>query len=239
MIKGFFNTVLYEPLYNGLVFLIDIVPFADVGIAVVILTLAVKLVLFPLSIKMVKTQIAVRTLEPEIAKIKEKHKGNSQEQARQMMALYKERGVNPFSGILLLFVQIPIIFALYFVFFRGLPIINVDILYSFIPVPTEVNMHFLGLIDMSMKSVILAAMAGATQYFQMKFALPKMEARKDNPSFKEDLSRSFQMQMRYILPIVVLVIAYVISSAVALYWTTSNLFQIGQEVYVRRNIKKN
>jgi len=239
MIKGFFNTVLYEPLYNGLVFLIDIVPFADVGIAVVILTLAVKLVLFPLSIKMVKTQIAVRTLEPEIAKIKEKHKGNSQEQARQMMALYKERGVNPFSGILLLFVQIPIIFALYFVFFRGLPIINVDILYSFIPVPTEVNMHFLGLIDMSMKSVILAAMAGAMQYFQMKFALPKMEARKDNPSFKEDLSRSFQMQMRYILPIVVLVIAYVISSAVALYWTTSNLFQIGQEVYVRRNIKKN
>lgn len=239
MIKEFFHSFLYEPLYNGLVFFIDIVPYADVGIAVILLTLIVKLVLFPLSIKMVKTQMAVRELEPDLKKIKEKHKNNSQEQAQATMALYKKRGVNPFSGILLLFVQIPIILALYWVFFKGgLPAINVDALYSFVPVPSEVNMHFLGLIDMSMKSVILAGAAGLSQYYQMKLSLPPMKTRGTDPSFKDDLVRSFQMQMRYVLPVIVTVISYVISAAVALYWLTSNLFQIGQEMYVRRNIKQ-
>lgn len=229
----------FNPIYNGLIFLLDVVPFIDVGIAVILVTVIVKLILFPFSLKMVKTQLAVKALEPEITKLKEDHKDDKQEQARKTMALYKERGVNPFSGFLLILVQIPVIFGLYWVFLSGgLPEINMDILYSFVSTPEKINMNFLGLIDVSAKSVFLAFFAGATQYFQIKFSLPPMKARQEGKaSLKEDLARSFHIQMRYVMPIIVFGIAYAISAAVALYWTTSNLFAIGQEIYVRRKIK--
>ncbi len=239
MISTIWNTVFFNPIYNGLIFLLDVVPFIDVGIAVILVTVIVKLILFPFSLKMVKTQLAVKALEPEITKLKEDHKDDKQEQARKTMALYKERGVNPFSGFLLILVQIPVIFGLYWVFLRGgLPEINMDILYSFVSTPEKINMNFLGLIDVSAKSVFLAFFAGATQYFQIKFSLPPMKARQEGKaSLKEDLARSFHIQMRYVMPIIVFGIAYAISAAVALYWTTSNLFAIGQEIYVRRKIK--
>ncbi|MDP6387991.1 MAG: YidC/Oxa1 family membrane protein insertase [Candidatus Pacebacteria bacterium] len=238
MFSIIWSTIFFNPIYNGLIFLIGIVPFADVGIAVILLTVFVKLVLFPFSLKMVKTQLAVKQLEPEITKLKETHKDDKQEQARKTMALYKEKGVNPFSGFLLILVQIPVIFALYWVFFRGgLPEINTELLYSFISEPEKVNMNFIGLIDVSAKSALLALFAGVTQYFQIKFSLPPMKARQDKASLKEDLARSFHIQMRYVMPVIVFAVAYAISVAVALYWTTSNLFAIGQEIYVRKKIK--
>ena len=239
MISVVWNTVFFNPIYNGLIFLLDVVPFIDVGIAVILVTVIVKLILFPFSLKMVKTQLAVKALEPEITKLKETHKDDKQEQAKQTMALYKERGVNPFSGFLLILVQIPVIFGLYWVFLRGgLPEINMDILYSFISAPEKINMNFLGLIDVAKKSVFLALLAGGTQYFQIKYSLPPMKARQEGKaSLKEDLARSFHIQMRYVMPIIVFSIAYAISAAVAIYWTTSNLFAIGQEIYVRKTIK--
>lgn len=238
MIGEVFNTVFFNPIYNGLIFLLDVVPFIDVGIAVILVTVVVKLVLFPFSLKMVKTQLAVKALEPEITKLKETHKKDKQEQAKQTMALYKEKGVNPFSGFLLILIQIPVIFALYWVFLRGgLPEINVDILYSFTPIPENINMNFLGLIDVSTKSVLFALLAGATQFFQIKYSLPQMKERVGKASLKDDLARSFHIQMRYVMPIIVFSVAYAISAAVAIYWTTSNLFAIGQEIYVRKTIK--
>jgi YidC/Oxa1 family membrane protein insertase len=239
MISTIWNTVFFNPIYNGLIFLLDVVPFIDVGIAVILVTVIVKLILFPFSLKMVKTQLAVKALEPEITKLKETHKDDKQEQAKQTMALYKERGVNPFSGFLLILVQIPVIFGLYWVFLRGgLPEINMDILYSFVSAPESINMNFLGLIDVAKKSALLAVFAGTTQYFQIKYSLPPMKARQEGKaSLKEDLARSFHIQMRYVMPIIVFAIAYAISAAVALYWTTSNLFAIGQEIYVRKKIK--
>lgn len=239
MISNFFGVAFYNPLYNGLVFLISVVPYADVGIAVILLTIFVKLILFPVSIKAIKTQLSMRKLEPELKKIKEKYKKDRQELARKTMALYKENGVNPFSSILLIFIQIPIIFALYWVFFKGgLPSINVDILYSFISEPSVVNMNFLGLLEVSEKSAILALFAGITQYFQIKLSLPPMKERPEKPSLKDDLARSFNIQMRYVMPFIVFFISYAISAAIALYWTTSNLFSICQEIFVRRKIKE-
>jgi len=238
MIGEIFNLVFFNPIYNGLIFLLDTVPFIDVGIAVILVTVVVKLILFPFSLKMVKTQLAVKALEPHITKLKETHKDDKQEQARRTMALYKEKGVNPFSGFLLILVQIPVIFALYWVFVRGgLPQVNTDILYSFVSIPDSINMNFLGFIDVSAKSVLFALFAGATQFFQIKYSLPPMKERVGKASLKDDLARSFHIQMRYVMPIIVFSVAYAISAAVAIYWTTSNLFAIGQEIYVRKKIK--
>jgi YidC/Oxa1 family membrane protein insertase len=233
-----FHTFFYNPLYNGLVFLIDIVPFADVGIAIILLTVIVKLILFPLSKKAVRTQIVMRQVEPELKKLKEKYK-DKQEQARQVMQLYKEKGINPFSGVLLILIQLPIIFALYWVFFKGgLPEIDSSILYSFIRAPQNININFIDLIDMSGRSFILAALAGISQYFQIKLSLPPMKERELTASLKDDLARSFQLQMRYVLPLFIFGFSYYISAAVALYWVTSNIFAIGQEVVIRRKFKE-
>lgn len=235
MESGIFSTIFYQPLYNTLVYILSVTPGANVGIAIIALTVVVRTVLLPLSHKSVVSQARMRTLAPDIERLKEKHKDNKQEQARKTMELYKEHGINPFSGCLLVLIQLPIIFALYFVFFKGLPGLNADHLYSFINMPQTVNMVF-GWIDLSHKSVILALLAGITQYYQIKLSIPALPpaVKGAKPSFKDDFARSFNMQMRYMLPIIVIGISWSISAAVALYWTTSNLFSIGHELYVKR-----
>ena len=91
---------------------------------------------------------------------------------------------------------------------------------------------------MSGKSLLLALVAGVAQYIQISRSLPALEARKDDATMGEDFARSFQFQMRYIFPVVVVVIAYVISAAIALYWATSNIVAIGQEYLVRKEREK-
>ena len=255
MISGFFNTFFYEPLYNGLIFLVSVIPGADIGIAVVLLTLIVKGALFPFTHKGIQTQSKLRTLEPDIKDLKEKHSKDKQEQARQVMELYRKHGVSPFSGCLTVLVQLPVIFALYWVFWKGLSfdpallnelpyipghintaLLNHDILYSFVHMPEFVKTHFLGFIDMTGKSILLALLAGVSQYFQIKLSMPDVGklSLKSTGSLKDDLVQSMKFQMRYILPIFVSVFAYTISAAVALYWVTSNAFSIVQELLVKR-----
>lgn len=235
MESGLFSTVFYKPLYNTLVLILAAVPGANVGVAIIILTVVVRTVLLPLSHKSVVSQAKMRSLAPHLEKLKEKHKDNKQEQARKTMELYKEHGINPFSGCLLVLIQLPVIFALYFVFFKGLPNLNPEHLYSFVHVPSVVSMMFLGIL-LSKKSIILALLAAITQYYQIKLSIPPMAPAEKGakPSFKDDFARSFNVQMRYMLPVIVFGISYTISAAVALYWTTSNLFSIGHELYVKR-----
>src|SRR3989344_3272694 len=164
------DTLLYKPLINALAFLVSIVPGGDLGVAVIFLTILVKLVLFPFSQKAIKNQAAMTMLAPELEKIK-KSAANKEEQARLTFELYKKDKTNPFSGCLLVLVQIPIIFALYYVFFKGLNFES-GMLYSFVPVPEHINMIFLGMLDITQKSVALAVLAGISQYLQAHF-MPK------------------------------------------------------------------
>lgn len=235
-----FNTLFYQPLYNALVFLVSILPGADLGFAVILLTLLVKIVLFPLSHKSVSTQAKIRTLDPHIKKIREETKNNQQEQAQKIMGLYQEHGVNPFSGCFLLVVQLPIIFALYWVFLKGIQP-DPALLYSSVAFPEHINTLFLGLIDMHGKSIVLAVIAGITQFFQIKLSMPPTPS--ETPvgaerSFKDELAKSMSVQMRYVMPVLITFIAYTISSAVALYWVTSNCFSVGHELFVRRKAKQ-
>ena len=123
------------------------------GIAVIILTILVKILLFPLTQKSIESQAAMSLLAPEIDKIK-KSGASKEEQARMTFELYKTHKVNPFSGCLPVLVQLPVIFALYYVFFKGINFES-NLLYSFIHVPDKINITFLGLIDISGKSLFL------------------------------------------------------------------------------------
>lgn len=235
--KALFNTVIYEPIYNALVFLVDILPGGDVGLAIIVLTIAVKLLLFPLSQKSIKAQRKMRELDPKLKEIKEKYKDNREKQALLMMELYKKEGINPFSGIFLILIQLPIILALYFVFLHLTASFDTGIIYSFLPVPESVNFNFLGFLDLTQKSIVLALAAAATQYFQIKLSMPAPPPPLkpgEKQTFQEEFMRNMSTQMRYIFPVMVFIIAYTISSAIALYWTVSNIFMIGQELWARK-----
>lgn len=241
MISSIFNTVIYEPLYNGIVLLMDVLPWADLGIIVILFTLFIRLALFPLSKKAVRTQLAMKQIQPELDAIKKEYADDRQKQAEEMMRLYQTYNINPFSGILLLLIQLPIIFGLYFIFLRsGFPAINTDILYSFVSVPSEISIAFLGLIVMTEKSVGLAVLTSVTQFIQSRIALPEQKEKKplDERTFGDDLARSMQLQMRYVLPVIIGFIAYSLSAMIALYWVTSNVFSIGQEIFLKRKWKK-
>src|SRR3989344_606433 len=167
MLSQVWNTVLYEPLLNALAFLVSVIPGGDIGFAVIILTVAVKLILLPLSHRSIASQAEMQMLQPELNKIKESG-ASKEEQARATFELYKKHKVNPFSGCLLMLLQIPIIFALYYVFLKGISF-EAGYLYSFVHVPDSVNTMFLGLVDITAKSAPLAVLAGVSQFLQAYF----------------------------------------------------------------------
>lgn len=239
MFHYLYSTFIYNPLYNGLVFLTSALPFLDAGMIVILFTVIVRLIIFPLSKKAVRTQALMKLVEPELAKIKEKYKDDRQAQSLQIMAFYKEKKINPFSSILLLLIQLPIIFALYKIFYsNGFSAADTSLLYSFVHPIANSNVMFLGFLDITQKSAVLAVLAAVSQFFQIKLSTPAIAPKSENGSFQDDFARNMQIQMKYIFPIMILFIAYHVAGALALYWITSNLFMIGQELYIRKQLAK-
>ncbi len=232
MLTNIWNTILYQPLLNALAFLVSIIPGGDVGVAVIVLTILVKIILFPLSQKSIESQAEMNILTPEINKIKASG-ASKEEQARLTFDLYKKHNTNPFSGCLLVLIQIPVIFALYYVFFKGIKF-DSGLLYSFVKVPSHINMIFLGFLDITKKSLVLAILAGISQYLQAYFMPKPPTPSGTNTSFTDSFAKSMSMQMKYVFPFIIAFIAYSISGAVALYWIVSNLFMVGQQIYVKR-----
>lgn len=236
MISTLFHVVIYNPIYNALVFFIDTIPTHDAGIAVILVTIIVRVILFPLSRRAIQAQIAMKKVAPEIEAIKARLKDKPAEQSAAIFALYKERNVKPFAGILLMLIQLPILIGLYWAFTHGgLPLINSAILYTFVHIPDAVNMHFLGLIDMSKRNIVLALLAMITQFIYTRLSMgPRGEKTAAEASFSNDMAKSFDLQARYVLPLMVGVIAFTISAAAPLYWVTSNTFMILQELITGR-----
>ncbi|MBP9715461.1 MAG: membrane protein insertase YidC [Candidatus Pacebacteria bacterium] len=232
MLTNIWNTFLYEPLLNALAFLVSVVPGGDVGLAVILLTLLVKIALFPLSQRSIESQKKMNLLAPEIKKIKDSG-ASKEEQAKLTFELYKKHKTNPFSGCLLILIQIPIIFALYYVFLKGLNFES-GLLYSFVKAPENVNMLFLGVLDLTQKSLLLAVLAGISQFFQAYYMPKPAPSTGDGKSFQESFAKSMHVQMKYVFPFIVAFIAYSVSGAIALYWVTSNIFAVGQQIYSAR-----
>lgn len=234
MISAVFNEIFYRPLFNALVFLTGVLPFHDLGLAVILLTVGVRLILFPLTHKATKTQNQMKMLEPELKKIKNDIK-DRQEQARLTMELYKQHGINPFSGIFLIFLQLPILIALYLVFREDLAA-NMNYLYSFVSFPETIHTNFFGFIELGKRSILLAALAGLSQFLQMKLAQPpkSLSAKKEGPDFAKMMS----LQMTYMMPVFIFIIAIRFPAAVSLYWTTINIFATVHEGIVRKKAQK-
>jgi len=172
VISTFFHAVFYNPIYNALVALVAWVPTGDVGVAVILVTIIIRFLLLPFSLSAARTQRAMIVLEPKLKELKVIHTGDKEKEALETLALYREANVNPFASILTVFIQIPVLLALYWVF-RYEPFTALDSvrLYAFTPLPHAVSLQFLGLISVMGKSITLAILAGVTQYFQAHVAL--------------------------------------------------------------------
>ena len=235
MISTFFHAVFYNPIYNALVALVALVPGSDVGIAVILVTIVIRLILLPFSLSAARTQRAMKDLEPRLKELKEKHKGNKEKEALETLALYKEARVNPFASILTVFIQIPVLLALYWVFYyEPLSSINVARLYPFTPIPDHVSLEFLGLVSVAGKSLILALLAGATQFFQAHLSLSGTMKPSNEKSAQNDFQKVMGMQLKYVFPFIIGTISYTTSGAIALYFITTNLAGSLQELHIRR-----
>jgi YidC/Oxa1 family membrane protein insertase len=225
-----FHTIFYVPLYNALIALTHLFG-GSLGLAVIGLTLVVKLILSPLSHLSIKSQIEQKKLQPLLDEIKKKYP-DQKEQTQKTMELYKEHKTNPFAGCLLILLQLPIIIALYRVFLAGAAV-NPGELYSFVAAPATIQGTLLG-ISMTGRSILLAVLAGVSQFVQM-YLSPSMQqstAQPDPENRQAVMAASMTKSMKYTMPIMIAVFAFAVPGAVALYWVVSNLFMIAQERFV-------
>lgn len=229
-----YNAVFYVPLLNGLFFLTNILPKGDLGIAVVILTILIRLLIFPLNHKMIKTQQVMKKIDPEIKRIQREIQ-SKEEQGHALMALYKEHGINPFSGFFALFIQLPLLIALFKVFQKDI-LSQASLAYAFISVPSSINTLFLGFIELSKQNYFLAITAALSQFIQVKLATPTQNKNKTTNN-KPEFAVIIQKQMLYVFPVMIFMFSLNLPSAVALYWTVMNAFAIVHEAIVRKKAK--
>ncbi|MBP6948465.1 MAG: membrane protein insertase YidC [Candidatus Pacebacteria bacterium] len=230
-----FHTLFYEPIYNLLVVVLTVVPLHDIGTAIVIVTLIVKFFLLPLNLSALRTQYAMKRLEPEMNKIKELQKTKPQEASKMMIEMYKREKVNPFASLFTVILQIPIFFALYFVFSKGLQADPLS-LYSFVSFPETLHTLAFGLFDVTEKgNIVIAVLTGFSSYALARRQTVDMGTKKgsDEQTFQDQFMKSMKIQLLYILPVIIGASAFALPSALGLYWLVSNVIGYLQDVYMK------
>lgn len=228
----FYDAVLFNPIVNALFFLYNTVAFQDFGIAIVILTIIIRLLLYPLFQSSLRAQKNMAVIQPDIKRIQEEYKSNKEEQAKKLLELYKERGVNPFSGCLPILIQLPILIALYNVFLRVFDPATLSALYSFVSHPTAVHTVAFGFLDLSTSSILIGVIAGLSQYVQA-ITMPQPVQQKTSSSNGPDMANILSFQMKYFFPILIMIFSFSVPSALPLYWTVLNLFAIVQQKLIK------
>ncbi|PIZ88849.1 MAG: hypothetical protein COX90_02355 [Candidatus Nealsonbacteria bacterium CG_4_10_14_0_2_um_filter_38_17] len=231
-----FNLILYQPLFNALVLLYEILPGHDFGLAIIILTVLIRLVLYPSSLQSIRSQKAMAEIQPKIQEIQRNYKNDQAKQAQVIMELYRKERISPFSGCLPLLLQLPILIALYQVFWRGFQPEQLVNLYSFVPHPGQINPFSLGIVNLSQPNAIFAILSGALQFLQTKMLNPRQKEYslkpKDNKT--SQFSEIMQKEMLYIFPVFTVFILLRLPSAIGLYWIITTLFAIIQQYLVFR-----
>jgi len=228
-----FNIFLYRPLFNFLVLIYNYLPGHDFGMAIIILTIIIRIIIYPLSVKALNSQKTLQKLQPQLQEIQKKYKNDKEKQSRETLELYRKEKINPFSGLFLALVQLPILIALYNVFWNGLKSGELSNLYNFVLNPVNINSMFINLVDLSKPNLIFAVLAGIIQFFQTKMLIPDQNK---NQGQKPDISSKMQKQMVYFFPIITVIILFNLPSALGLYWIVSGLFSIVQQYFILKKV---
>jgi len=229
MLIDLYNSVLYEPLFNILIFFYNIVPIKDIGFAIILITILVRVLLYPLSKSSIESQKKLQELKPQIDELKAKHKEDKEAFGRATMELYKREKINPASSCLPLLIQLPILIAVYQVFRLGLSNGSFDVLYSFVSHPGTINNMFLGFVNLAEPNTILALLAGASQYIQSKMIM-NIKGGKENKEVKgNNIADAMGKQMLYVMPLFTIFIGMSLPSGLVLYWLVSIVLTVLQQ----------
>ncbi len=229
----FFHIIIYQPLFNVLVALYKTIAFHDLGIAIILLTIIIRLLLYPFFSRFLKHQAAMQKIQPEVQKIQREHHDNREAQTQALMALYRTHNVSPFGGMIFLIIQLPILWGLYQLFRNGFAAgFRVD-LYSFLTLDSAPAQTLLGLINLAKPNILVIGFAALAQYAQAKLSLPPVQANVPPEAGKfQKMSR----QMVFLAPLLTLVFFYNLPAALGFYWATTSLFSAVQQFVIKRKI---
>jgi YidC/Oxa1 family membrane protein insertase len=232
-----FNQFFYEPIFNLVIWLYNVIPGENLGLSIIALTIIIKLILLPLSQKSIKSQKALQEIQPKIDELKNKYKGDKEKMGKEMMNLYKEHKVNPFSSCLPLLIQLPFLLAVFRVFRNGIEN-NLSLVYPFIETPESIHSMWLG-INLAERSIFLAILAGVAQFWQAKMMMAKKPEVKTKGSKDENMAAIMSKQMVYFMPVITIFIGLSLPGGLTLYWFLITLFTALQQVFVFKQKKRN
>ncbi|MCF7846612.1 MAG: YidC/Oxa1 family membrane protein insertase [Candidatus Gracilibacteria bacterium] len=246
MFRQLFRAIISRPLFNLLVFFTQTLPGHPFGWSIVILTLLVRALLFMPNQKAMRSQRRLQKLQPKIAELREKHKGDQQAIAMKTMELYKSQKVSPMSSCLPMLLQLPILLGLYYIVRDGLSPHLSYLLYSFQQGVdlSVVNTQFLGLNLNERNMILLPIIVGVAQWIAIRMSLisakkrTKKEAKKSEKKVdKKPATSPMQMEsmnkaMQWVMPLMIGFFAASLPAAVGIYWLTSTIFGIGQQKLV-------
>jgi len=232
---AFFRTVLYYPIFNLLVFFYNLIP--DIGIAIILVTIIIKIIIWPLSKKSVRSQKAMQTIQPKLEELKIQYKGDQQGLAKATMELYKKEGISPFSSCLPLLIQLPIMISVFYAFRNGLVNTNFDFLYSFVKNPGSISPLMFNVLDLSKPQWVLGVFAGIAQFFQSKMLMQKNK-KPQEPGKEASFAETMSKQMMYTMPIVTVLISLSLPGGLALYFFVITLLGIFDTIIITKSLQK-
>ena len=224
-IINIYTQAIYEPILNLLVALYNVIPGQDIGVVIILITLAIRIILAPFMHKALRGQKEMSNMQPKIAELREKFKDNRTEQTKAITELYKENDINPFSSCLPLLIQLPILIALYQVFDKALKG-NLDGLYSFVSTPGILNSMLFGWIDLANPNIVLAIIAGLVQFWQSWLITKSQNQEHMDPTMK-----AMSIPTMYVLPLVSIYIAWKLPAGRPFYWIVTSLFAVGHQYH--------
>jgi YidC/Oxa1 family membrane protein insertase len=209
--EGIWNTWFVYPLSWLITFFADTFG-GNYGLSIVIVTILIRLLLMPLNIKQLKSSKAMQDIQPELKELQGKYSSkdaNTQQKLQQeTMALFQKHGVNPLAGCLPIFVQMPILIAIFHAIMRT----------------EEISQGTFLWFELGSTDPILPIITGATTWLQQKLMMAG-SAQAQNPQM---------MVMLWVMPIMIGVMAFFFPAALALYWVIGNFFMIAQTVLIRK-----
>lgn len=229
-----YNELLYRPLLNITVFLYNLIPGSDFGLAIIALTLLIRLIFLPLTVKTVLSQRALNKVNPQIKAIKEKHKNDKAAQSAAILKLYKDNNINPMAGCLPLLIQLPILIALYQAFVGIFKPESMGLLYDFVANPGFINDKFLNLINIAKPNIFMTMLAGGLQFLQAKQA--SFYNKEQGADLNKEMA-ALNSQMLYFFPILIIIIGWNLPAGLMVYWVTTTVLSMAEQTYIKHRHK--
>src|SRR5699024_10057982 len=211
---GIWNEYFVYPMSRFILFFADLL--GSYGLAIIVVTLIIRTILVPLNVKQLKSSKAMQDIQPQMKELQKKYSSKDQKTQQKLqqetMELFQKNGVNPLAGCLPIFVQMPVLIAIYHAIMRT----------------DAIQGHTFLWFSLDSPDYILPLIAGGATFLQQKLMMSGNQA-SQNPQMAA---------MLYLMPIMITVFAFFFPSALALYWVVGNVFMVAQTIFIRKPMMK-